>query len=223
MTAAAGFIVDDVVEFCDRLLAAGVKFQKRPQDGRMKHIAFALDPDNYWVEILPRTASLPPTEIRAKPSFQQVMLRIKSPAASIPFYSKHFGMRLVVEKHFSDFSLYFMGSVPDDVTLADPTSAAAHDYASSISYTLLELTHNHGTENDPAFRYHNGNTEPRGFGHIAFLADELEATCAALEADGVEFTKRPHEGRMRSIAFVKDPDGYAVELVQRRSDVGGLA
>lgn len=41
-------------------------------------------------------------------------------------------------------------------------------------FTVLELTHNHGTEDDPAFAYHNGNTDPRGFGHVGFLCDDLE-------------------------------------------------
>lgn len=40
--------------------------------------------------------------------------------------------------------------------------------------TVLELTHNHGTEDEPAFSYHNGNTDPRGFGHTGFLCDDLE-------------------------------------------------
>jgi lactoylglutathione lyase len=46
------FIVDDVDSFCDKLIADGVRFQKKPTDGMMRSIAFVLDPDNYWVEIL---------------------------------------------------------------------------------------------------------------------------------------------------------------------------
>ncbi|KAH8922417.1 glyoxalase I [Atractiella rhizophila] len=46
--------VDDVQKASDRLEALGVKFKKRPQDGKMKHIAFILDPDGYWVELVPR-------------------------------------------------------------------------------------------------------------------------------------------------------------------------
>jgi len=45
--------VDDVQKSCDRLESLGVRFKKRPQDGKMKHIAFALDPDGYWIEIVP--------------------------------------------------------------------------------------------------------------------------------------------------------------------------
>ncbi|KAJ3015774.1 Lactoylglutathione lyase [Thoreauomyces humboldtii] len=45
--------VDDVQQCQDRLLAAGVEFKKKLEDGRMRHIAFAYDPDRYWIEIVP--------------------------------------------------------------------------------------------------------------------------------------------------------------------------
>jgi lactoylglutathione lyase len=42
---------------------------------------------------------------------------------------------------------------------------------------VLELTHNHGTETDANFSYHNGNIEPKGFGHIGFLVDDVYQVC----------------------------------------------
>lgn len=48
-----------------------------------------------------------------------------------------------------------------------------------------------------------------------FLTEELEATCAALEAAGVGFKKRPQDGKMRGLAFAVDPDGYWIEIIQR--------
>lgn len=56
---------------------------------------------------------------------------------------------------------------------------------------VLELTHNHGTESDETFKYHNGNDPPQGFGHIGFLCDDLERACLELESAGVPFKKRP--------------------------------
>jgi lactoylglutathione lyase len=221
-----GFIVDDIVGFCARLEAAGVRFQKRLADGRMKTIAFALsEPDGYWVEVLPRTPAalehqLPPQPaawplLRGKPSLQQTMLRVRDPAASVPFYTRHLGCTLVCERHFADFSLYFLGTLPAGTAVpADATSADAWDWLCASSGAFLELTHNHGTEREGFAGYHSGNTEPRGFGHIGFLVPDLAAACAQLEAAGVAFTKRPHEGAMRGIAFARDPDGYAVELIQ---------
>lgn len=82
-------------------------------------------------------------------------------------------------------------------------------------HPILELTHNHGTENDENFSYHNGNTEPRGFGHIGFLVDDLDKSCEYLESKQVSFKKKPSEGNMRGIAFVYDPDGYWIEIIQR--------
>jgi len=79
----------------------------------------------------------------------------------------------------------------------------------------LELTWNHGTEKVEDFKVHVGNDDPRGFGHIGYIVDDLEATCKTMEADGVLFKKRPHEGAMSTLAFAYDPDGYWIELVQR--------
>jgi lactoylglutathione lyase len=70
---------------------------------------------------------------------------------------------------------------------------------------VLELTHNHGTESDPAFAgYASGNTDP---GRIAITVDDLDRACARFESLGVTFKKRPTDGKMREIAFVPDPDG----------------
>ena len=55
----------------------------------------------------------------------------------------------------------------------------------------------------------------QGFGHTGFLVDDLAAACKYLAEQGVLFKKRPEEGGMREIAFVYDPDNYAVEIIQR--------
>ena len=89
----------------------------------------------------------------------------------------------------------------------------------TVHLLVLELTHNHGTEKDDDFKYHNGNDndaeEGRGFGHIGFLVDDLDGTCQFLEKNGCKFKKKPSEGGMRGLAFVYDPDGYWVELIER--------
>ena len=109
-----------------------------------------------------------------------------------------------------------MGTFPEGHLLPEPTSPEAAEYARSISGCLLELTHNHGTEDDENFKHHHGNSDPRGFGHIGFLVDNLEETCERMEKEqGVKFQKRPHEGSMRNISFALDPDGYWVELITR--------
>ena len=79
---------------------------------------------------------------------------------------------------------------------------------------VLELTHNHGTESQDGPVYHDGNSDPRGFGHICVSVPDVRAACARFEELGVTFQKRLTDGTMKSIAFIKDPDGYWVEIIQ---------
>ena len=78
---------------------------------------------------------------------------------------------------------------------------------------LLELTHNWGTETDDTFNYHDGNSEPRGFGHIGISVPDVYKASARFEELGVEFVKKPDDGKMKGLAFIKDPDGYWVEIL----------
>ena len=81
---------------------------------------------------------------------------------------------------------------------------------------MLELTHNHGTENDDTFTYLNGNEEGKqGFGHLGFLCDDVFLASKELRDRGCEFRKEPDGGKMKGLAFVLDPDGYSVELIKR--------
>lgn len=78
-------------------------------------------------------------------------------------------------------------------------------------------TWNYGTEEDPNFKYHNGNDEPQGFGHLCVSVDDLDKACEHLEQHGVKWKKRLTEGRMKDVAFVFDPDNYWIEVIQNQS------
>ena len=77
---------------------------------------------------------------------------------------------------------------------------------------MLELTHNWGDEDDIDVSYHSGNQDPKGFGHIGFAVPDIDAACIRFETLGVEFQKKPNFGKMKGIAFIKDPDGYWIEI-----------
>lgn len=92
------------------------------------------------------------------------MIRVKDAEKSLKFYQEVLGMQLfrTVEQPAAKFNLYFLG-YPGERGL--PEDKFTGDYEG-----LLELTWNYGTEKDENFKYHNGNSEPQGFGHICELS-----------------------------------------------------
>ncbi len=148
----------------------------------------------------------------------QTMLRIRDPQVSVAFYRDVLGMSLLDRYDFESmqFTLYFMGYLAPGETIPDDAGARAEWVFGRPA--LVELTHNWGTEKDAAFAgYHNGNSDPRGFGHIGISVPDVDAACARFERHGVEFVKRPDDGKMKGIAFIKDPDGYWIEILSPRS------
>ncbi|XGW13245.1 hypothetical protein V3C99_013687 [Haemonchus contortus] len=143
--------------------------------------------------------------------FQQTMLRIKDPRKSLPFYTKVLGMRLLKQMDFSggQFSLYFMGYRKADEI---PQDEVERNRFALSALATIELTHNWGTENQPEFSYHNGNKEPRGFGHIGIVVPDVDKACERFEKMGVKFVKKPQDGSMKGLAFIQDPDGYWIEI-----------
>ena len=126
------------------------------------------------------------------------MLRVGDLERSIAFYTELLGMQLLRRKDYPGgrFTLAFVG------------------YGSERENTVLELTHNWGTESDDTFAgYHDGNADPRGFGHIGITVPDVDAACERFEQLGVEFVKRPNDGSMEGLAFIKDPDGYWIEIL----------
>jgi len=133
----------------------------------------------------------------------QTMLRIRDPEASLDFYTRVLGMTLIrrIDVPPGEFSLYFLG-YPDPHQLeAMPRVPAARSEWLFAQAALLELTHNWGTESDPEARYHDGNSEPRGFGHIGISVPDVYAACERFESLGVEFVKRPDDGMMKGLAL----------------------
>lgn len=142
------------------------------------------------------------------------MLRIKDPEVSLAFYTRVLGMGVLRKLDFPEmkFSLYFLARIEDHPEV--PEDAGERTVWTFRQQGILELTHNWGTEADPSFKYHDGNTQPQGFGHICFSVPDLAAAVAWLDRNGVPFVKRPEQGKMKDVAFVNDPDGYWIEIVQ---------
>ncbi len=146
--------------------------------------------------------------------FNQTMLRIKDPKKSLDFYVHKLGMTLIKKLEFPEmkFTLYFLGYLRESDKLVpdDPTKRAAYVFSQKA---MLELTHNWGSEEEDSFHYHNGNSDPRGFGHIGITVPDVYKASKRFEEQGIEFVKKPDDGSMKGLAFIKDPDGYWIEIL----------
>ncbi len=156
-----------------------------------------------------------PDQETIKYRLNHTMLRVKDPVKSVDFYTRVMGMKLLRKIDFpaAKFSLYFLGSFDQHEVKDIPETDEERRSWVLAQKSILELTHNYGTESDNNFSYHHGNSEPRGFGHIAFRVPDVQKACERFEKMGVVFQKKPMEGKMSNIAFIKDPDGYWVEIL----------
>ncbi|MCZ4373564.1 lactoylglutathione lyase [Vibrio diazotrophicus] len=127
------------------------------------------------------------------------MLRVGDLDKSIEFYTNVMGMTLLRKSENAEYkyTLAFVG------------------YGDESQGAVIELTYNWGVE-----EYDLG----KGFGHIAIGVDDIYATCDAIKAVGGNVTREPGpvKGGTTHIAFVKDPDGYMIELIQNRQASAGL-
>jgi lactoylglutathione lyase len=121
------------------------------------------------------------------------MLRVGNLQASIDFYTNFMGMKLLRKSENKEYqyTLAFIG------------------YGEESKTTVLELTYNWGKT-----LYNMGEA----YGHIAIAVDDIYALCAAIELQGGDVYRKPGpvKGGKTVIAFVRDPDGYAIELIEGR-------
>ena len=142
------------------------------------------------------------------------MLRVKDPAVALDFYTRVMGLRLLRKLDFPEmsFSLYFLAQLPAESDV--PDDAGERTAWTFAQRGVLELTHNWGSETQADFKYHDGNAQPQGFGHICFAVPDLDAAVAWFDQHQVTYVKRPDQGKMKDVAFIKDPDGYWIEIVE---------
>ena len=122
------------------------------------------------------------------------MLRVGDLQRSIDFYTKVLGMKLLrtTDRPEQKYTLAFVG------------------YGSNPDHAELELTYNYGVD-----KYELGTA----FGHLAIGVDDAYTACDRIRAAGGAITREPGpvKGGTTVIAFVQDPDGYKIELIQGRS------
>lgn len=127
------------------------------------------------------------------------MLRVGDLDRSIEFYTNVLGMNLIrrSDNEQYKYTLAFVG------------------YGDEKDGAVIELTYNWGVSD-----YEHGGA----FGHIAIETDDIYATCDAIKAKGGSVTREPGpvKGGTTVIAFVKDPDGYSIELINKKDAGQGL-
>ena len=125
--------------------------------------------------------------------YLHTMVRIADITSSLHFYCDALGMKEIrrVENEKGRFTLIFLAA-PDDEARAVSEKAP-----------MLELTYNWDAESLGS---------ARNFGHLAYVVDDIYATCAKLQAAGVTINRPPRDGYM---AFVRSPDLVSIELLQK--------
>ena len=132
----------------------------------------------------------------ATPAFRMAhtMIRVGDLERSLDFYTRMLGMRMLRQSEYPDgkFTNTFVG------------------YGDEETAAVIELTYNW----DQTEPYDLGN----GWGHLALEVPDVYATCEKLKSEGVNITRAPGPMKhgTRVIAFIEDPDGYKIELVQPR-------
>ncbi len=120
------------------------------------------------------------------------MLRVGDLPRSVAFYTDVLGMRVLrtTDRPEQKYRLAFVG------------------YGDEPDHAVLELTYNYGVD-----KYELGNA----FGHVAIMVPDVAATCESVRAKGGLVTREagPVKGGTTVIAFIQDPDGYKVELIER--------
>ncbi|MEK9802943.1 MAG: lactoylglutathione lyase [Curvibacter sp.] len=120
------------------------------------------------------------------------MLRVGDMQRAVDFYTRVMGMKLLrtTDRPEQKYSLAFVG------------------YDSNPDQAEIELTYNYGVD-----QYEMGGA----YGHIALGVDDIYATCERIRAQGGNITREPGpvKGGDTLIAFITDPDGYKIELIQR--------
>jgi lactoylglutathione lyase len=125
--------------------------------------------------------------------FMHTMIRVNNLDESLKFYCDALGMKLLSKRDYpnGEFTLAFVG------------------YGDVANGTVVELTHNWGTS-----KYDQGTA----FGHLAVGCDDIYKACNDLKQKGVKVVREP--GPMKfggaEIAFIEDPNGYKIELIQEK-------
>jgi lactoylglutathione lyase len=122
------------------------------------------------------------------------MLRVNDLEESLKFYCENLGMKLLRKHDFpsGEFTLAFVG------------------YGDERDSTVIELTYNYGVK-----QYDIGSA----YGHIALGVDDIYKTCERLKAAGVKISREPGPMKHGStvIAFIEDPNGYKIELIEHKA------
>ncbi|EME27390.1 lactoylglutathione lyase [Galdieria sulphuraria] len=220
------FVVNDVKETVEELQSQGVPVIQHPSHSEIGKCAYVSDPDGYWIQLVSgerktgylysNTKSV--DDVKSSPVLAETMLRIKDPAVSKEFYEKGLGMNFLghLEIPSSRSTVYYYGYANSSSNEIYSMINKFKTYQWTIPRMALQYLWD--SESDSFLSYHNGNSEPKGFGHIGLTVDDIYGACYRIQKAGYKIIRKPGPFQdVGEIAFVSDPDGYWIELIQRSS------
>lgn len=201
--------VGNIAEAQKALLADGVTFRKKLEDGRQHDIIFVQDPDTYWIELIENGIRKSDNKYDLTANrMNHTMIRVKDPAKSLKFYQGVLGMQLFHVSKFPDakFTLYFLG-YDDSPDFKENTESLTHR---ASRQSIIEMTHNWGTETQSDFSYYTFGKDEGivGFDHFGVTIPEAAKFCSKLHGNANVLVK--YNTEIKDTAVLADPDGWKV-------------
>ena len=207
-----------------RLVANGVDVDTPRQIPNIAYLCHCNDPDNYCIELIQHDFSHNHTPVRenshyplgTRATFLLITYRVKDADASLKFYAEVLGMRLLSKQVVESrgFTLYFLACVDEDPPHEDIENVDNREWLWKRPYTMVELQHIWGTEDEQDFAYRVG--PETGFAGVSFATRKFDAHLKTADVEGYKINVGGVDPILQlRTATVTDPDGYSLRLIDK--------
>jgi len=216
--------VADVDVARNRLVSNGVEVDTPRQIPDIAYLCHCNDPDDYCIELIqhdflhnhkpvPENSAYP---LGTRPTFSLITYRVKNADISVKFYSEVLGMRLLSRQAVESrgFTLYFLAFTEEKPPNADIENVDNREWLWKRPYTMVELQHIWGTENEHDFAYRVGSET--GFESVSFATKKFDDLLKKVIRQGYKIDVGTIDPILKvRTATVTDPDGYSLRLIDK--------